>query len=114
MSAPVIPASWTEILDNVHQALVQAGAEAARLGEALESAAGALPDAEARAAAWQQTLAGLGEQLGRLQNGPAAAQRVMAESEALLQQNKEALEQWLAAAEDLRRKLANPAPVSVS
>jgi hypothetical protein len=113
VSSTILPGSWTEILDNVQKALAQAESEAIRSVQALESAiaaeGGNLPEDFER----QQGMDDLDQQFSRLEECAGEASRTVAETEAALARSEEALRQWLAMAEAIRRKLANQAGVSV-
>jgi hypothetical protein len=110
-SSPVFPSRWVEILDNVHHALIQADAAAARSAETLDGALGvepALDDANG-----EQPVAKLEEQLRKLADCAAQAAGTVTETEALLADSETALRQWLAQSAAIRGNLAKQAADSV-
>jgi len=107
--SPVLPADWTAILDNVQKALVQAQEEAERSAQALDAPLANPAGAAQTEAAWEQGLAGIDEQVRQLQVNADCADQKAAAAEAALEESEEALKQWLATAQAIRRKLADQA-----
>jgi hypothetical protein len=100
-SATVLTSDWSEILDNLQQALARAEAEAVRSLEApVLAPAGAEP---IEPAAYTDQLAGYRRQLA---SGVARADLLAAEAEAVLKESEEALRRWLDHVQSIRGKLA--------
>lgn len=101
--------AWTDVLDNVQQALAQTEADAARAEQALGSSPSpASSDAERQMLEQQQ------ERFNRLHACVARAEQTAAQAEAALQDSEEVLRRWVAEAEALRGRLANRATPPVS
>jgi hypothetical protein len=113
VSSPALPASWATILENVQQAITQAQAEAVQTAQTLDAAlatdAGGLPDDTA----WRRSMEQLEEKFRQMKDCTARADQQAQEAEQALAQSEEALRQWLALAEAIRRKLATPGRFSV-
>ncbi len=106
---PVVPIAWAEILENVEKTLAQAETDAARSEEALGP-----PDPPAAESAWQRSFDRLEEQFRRLQGSLAVADLHASQTEKSLQNSEETLKRWTALAEEMRRKLASAADLSLS
>jgi hypothetical protein len=107
MSTPpppsVLPKAWTDVLDEVLQALDDTAKEAARRAQSLEAPAAASgPDTAALPAlgAWPQRLAQLRAPVDQ-------AGRAVAEADAVLAADEEAVKEWLAKATATARTLAD-------
>ena len=113
VSSPALPASWVTILENVQRAINHAQSEAAGTAQALDAALAAevraLPDDRD----WQRGMAQLEQKFRLIQECTARADQQAQETEQALAQSEEALRQWLALAEAIRRKLANAGRFSV-
>lgn len=109
-SQPVLPQSWSKMLENVEQALAKAEAELT-----LPEVPAETVEARAieRASRWQSEFRRLETQGQQLQERARQAEERTRQLETALGQTEEVLRQWLAQAETVRTRLANQAGASL-
>ncbi len=104
-SSPEVPVpgpDWMQVLERIEQSLAQALRQVSAPPDAPASAT----SADERESSWRQALERLEERLSLLQRGAQQAGQRAAAADAVLEAGAAGLEQWLAAAEASRRKLA--------
>jgi hypothetical protein len=92
-AAPVLPATWAEVLDRVQQALERTAAEAAARAAADDASPAPAPDP-----GWRRALEAFPERLQRLHAAAEYAGETGAPAEAALADAEAAVEHWRAAA----------------
>lgn len=108
---PLPSLAWAEVLENVEKTLAEAQTEAARSEQALGSPIA--PEAAPAEPACRQALDQLEERFRQLRGCIAEAELNASQAEKSVNQGKEMLENWLAQAAVMRRKLANGTDSSV-
>jgi hypothetical protein len=103
----VLPTTWTQVLDHVHDALAKAEAEAAQHERTLAAEATA-PETEAEhGAPWREGLVRLEERLQGWQTVLRHAETTAAEAEETFRAGEEELRRWLSEAAIVQQRLAD-------
>jgi hypothetical protein len=103
--APVLPATWAEVLDRVQQALEQTATAAASRASAFES----LPLPQQTESAWRRALDAFPERLQRLREAAQYAGQAATEADAALAAAEAELQRWQHTAAASARRLADEA-----